>query len=163
MGKRRETQKYVPRVIAAMYLMQYYHEHNLKPTAIDEDLKFTVEIRDGQKHNFKALAQALDVDYDLLKSLNPQYKQSYFPKNDGHLSLVIPTSAVENYLKNYSPVSYRKLLEKREAEMAEIEVARKEKEMLLYKREKLDPIDRIEGLEMRSLYSVQEQQVNISL
>ena len=118
----RETQKYVPRVIAAMYLMQYYHEHNLKPTAIDEDLKFTVEIRDGQKHNFKALAQALDVDYDLLKSLNPQYKQSYFPKNDGHLSLVIPTSAVENYLKNYSPVSYRKLLEKREAEMAEIEV-----------------------------------------
>ena len=159
----RETQKYVPRVIAAMYLMQYYHEHNLEPKAIHEDLKFTIEINDGQHHNFKTLAKSIDVEYELLRSLNPQYKQSYFPKNSGRLILSIPVSAHESYMKKYNPVTYKKYLEKQELELAEIEAARKEEELLKYKREKIDPIERIEGLVIRNLYSFEEQVINISL
>lgn len=159
----RETQKYVPRVIAAMYLMQYYHEHNLEPKAIDEDLMFTMDINDGQHHNFKTLAENIGVEYSVLRSLNPQYKLSYFPKNDGHLSLRIPVSAHINYMKEYNPVTYKKFLEKQAKELKEIEEAKLEEELLKYKREKVDPIERIEGLIVRNLYSFEEQVVNISL
>lgn len=158
----RETQKYVPRIIAAMYLMQYYHEHNLVPRVIDEDMKFTMEINDGQKHSFKKLAADLDVEYDLLRELNPQFKTSYFPSNDGRWTLIIPVSANEKYMKNYAPISYAKMIEekKREKELAELKII--EAQMLL-KKENIDPINRIQGLIVKELYSEERETINISL
>jgi len=146
-----------------MYLMQYYHEHNLVPRTIDEDLKFTVEINDGQKHSFKKLAVDLGVEYDLIRELNPQYKTSYFPKNDGRLKLVIPVSVKEAYLKKYSPVNYARIVEekKRIAEALNQQKIREEQQLL--KKENIDPIDRIEGLIVKELYSEERTTVNISL
>jgi len=159
----KETQKYVPRIIAAMYLMQYYHVHNLSPNIVDEDKKFTVSIEDGQRHNFKELAENLNVDYDLLRELNPQYRKSYYPSNNGHLSLVIPASKSELYMKHYSPISYKKLLEKRELRKQEAIAAKKEEELKLYKRDTIGQMDQIEAIELRTIYSEERQTVNISL
>jgi len=149
--------------VAAMYLMQYYHVHNLSPNVVEEDKKFTVSISDGQRHNFKELSEDLQLDYKLLKELNPQYRKSYFPSNDGHLSLVIPVSKTELYMKHYSPISYKKLLEKRALKKQEVLAAKKEEELKLYKRDTIGKVDRIEALEVRQIYSEERQTVNISL
>ena len=82
-----ETQKYVPRIIAAMYLMQYYHAHDLIPRRVDEDLKYVEKINDGKHHNFYKLSQELGVSYKLIRSLNPQFGTNSIPKNNGSLTL----------------------------------------------------------------------------
>ncbi len=117
----RETQKYVPRVIAAMYLTKYYHMHNLHPKSVDSDLREVTSIKDGKGHNLSKLSQQLGVDKTILKTLNSKYITGSFPKNQGHLELHIPTSTYTKYLALYSPESYKKLLIKeREEELIAI-------------------------------------------
>jgi membrane-bound lytic murein transglycosylase D len=108
-----ETQKYVPRIIAAMYLMQYYHYHNLTPELPDAELKYTVAINNGKPHNFYKLAQELDMSYNTIKQLNPQFQTRSIPKNNGQHTLVIPRSKYETYLKLHDQDAYNQLLEKR--------------------------------------------------
>jgi len=162
----RETQKYVPRIIAAMYLKKYYQEHNLSPRAVDANLMNTININDGQKHSFKTLANKLNVEEELIRLLNPQYKRSYFPSNGGHLNLVIPSSKYEDYLRSYSPIAYKNLLEKRQEKKvaaAKEDQERREAQMKMYKRNNINPVNRIRGLVVRELYSEEVQTVNISL
>lgn len=108
-----ETQKYVPRIIAAMYLMQYYHAHELVPENVNEDMRNIVTIKDGRSHNFSKLSKDLEIPFKMLKSLNPQYKTNYFPKNTGQLNLVIPASKYDLYLSTYDEEAYKDLLAQR--------------------------------------------------
>ncbi len=138
----RETQKYVPRIIAAMYLMQYYHVHNLEPRQVDRDLKTYTTISDGKGHNLRRLSQELGVDYKILYTLNPQFITGYFPKNSGNMSLKIPLNHYERYLELHDPVSYKKLLaDRREAELI---VLKEERELL--KRAAINPMLPIPGI-----------------
>ena len=104
-----ETQKYVPRIIAAMYLMKYYHEHNLQPTLPKSDLMNTLKIKDGIGHSFRELANELDVDYKTLRYLNPMYKTKSFPKNDGRHTLIIPASRKMIYWSLYNVDKYQNI------------------------------------------------------
>ena len=108
-----ETQKYVPRIIAAMYLMQYYHAHELIPQDVSEELTNVVEINDGKRHNFTKLAKDLDVSYKTIRKLNPQFKSNYIPKNKGQFTLVIPRSKYEKYLELYDRKALGDLLRER--------------------------------------------------
>ena len=110
----KETQKYVPRIIAAMYLMQYYHEHNLEPQQVSDDIKYAHIITDGRGHSFNKLSKALDVDYNVIKKMNTQFTTDHFPKNLGNLSLRIPMDKYEKYLEIYNVPAYLKLVEARE-------------------------------------------------
>jgi len=112
----RETQKYVPRIIAAMYLMQYYHDHNLSARSVDNDLKLHISISDGKGHNLQRLSKELDLDYKILHTLNPQYINGQFPKNNNTLYLNVPLSRYEKYLELHAPTAYKLLLEERREE-----------------------------------------------
>ena len=143
----RETQNYVPRIIAAMYLMQYYHYHNLTPRIVDNDIKYTISIADGKKHNFYQLAKDLDLPYRTLKDLNPQFRSSYIPKNDGSYALVIPRTKYEDYLKIYDQQAYNDLIEQRRqrrlSRLAEIQK--------MMEKDKVEPLTDIETLEPKKL------------
>ncbi|NNE27355.1 MAG: lytic transglycosylase domain-containing protein [Saprospiraceae bacterium] len=108
-----ETQKYVPRIIAAMYLMQYYHAHDLVPQDVSEELTNVVEINDGKRHNFTKLAEDLGVSYRTIRKLNPQFKTNYIPKNKGQFTLVIPRTKYEKYLELYDRKALGDLLRER--------------------------------------------------
>ena len=145
----RETQKYVPRIIAAMYLMQYYHYHNLTPRVIEKDKKYTVAINDGRKHGFYTLSKELNVSYKLIKQLNPQYKHSYIPKNDGNLSLVIPRSSYEDYLKLYDFVAYKELIESRRQKR----LNRLSEIQKMMEKDKVEPVNNIEAIPPKQVFS----------
>ncbi len=114
----RETQKYLPRIIAAMYLMKYYHMHNLNPRSVDSDLREVTIIKDGKGHNLSKLSKQLGLDQSIIKTLNSKFITGSFPKNQGHLGLHIPTSVYNRYLELYSPESYKKILtQQREDEL----------------------------------------------
>lgn len=137
----KETQKYVPRIIAAMYLMQYYHTHDLTPRMVDMDLRQVTSITDGKAHNLTKLSKELGVDHSILKQLNTKYITGLFPKNKGNLELRIPSSSYERYLELHAPEAYKlMLLERREQEL----IALKENQVIA--RKKLEPLHAIRQL-----------------
>ena len=52
----KETQKYIPKLIAAAYLLKYYHYHDLQPRQVDSDLLSVGSTVVYQKIDFKTLA-----------------------------------------------------------------------------------------------------------
>jgi len=94
-----ETQNYVPAFIAIYYLFHYAKEYKLNTTStfylhqvdtimIDKPLYLSV------------LSENLDVNIELLRFLNPQYKKDYIPKYNEPLSLVLPSNKIPEFLKN---------------------------------------------------------------
>lgn len=156
----RETQKYVPRIIAAIYLMQYYHYHNLSPEPMHKDIVNTISINDGKRHNFRQLAKELEVDYTTIKYLNPQFKTEYIPENEGHYSLLIPVSKYELYLKHHDELSYNKMLETR----AQKSLERKKEIRRLKRSRRVEDLIKIQVIEPQIIYSYNiKPSVNISL
>ncbi len=159
----KETQKYLPRVIAAMYLMKYYHAHDLRPTLPESDLRNTVKVNDGLGHNFKELAKDLDVDYNMLRYLNPMYKTGNFPKNDGRHTLIIPSSRKMTYLSIYDPKAYALSRQRKIAAEKEMERLAELREKALRKPQ-LDDLDNIHNIVYQRIVSTQsEDGVNIAL
>ncbi len=70
----RETRNYVPAFIAITYMMAYYEEHGIIPAAIT--IPAQTEIVWVQKHvPLGGVAKALDMEEEVIKSLNPAYKR----------------------------------------------------------------------------------------
>ncbi len=88
----KETQKYVPKLIAIIYLTQYYYAHDLQPDALEFDYHntSTAHVYDGL--SFKDISKASGLDFDLIKELNPQYIRNYIPEHKGQYTLTLPTS-----------------------------------------------------------------------
>lgn len=135
----KETQKYVPRIIAAVYLMQYYNEHKLVPEIVDEEIRYTTTIHDGRNHKFDVLAKDLGMSYSHLKTLNSQFTTNRFSAENDQLRLVIPVDKYERYLQMYDPVTYALVQEEKE-EKSLVE-AKKSRQKI--KIESLAPIARI--------------------
>ncbi|MCL2289403.1 MAG: transglycosylase SLT domain-containing protein [Bacteroidetes bacterium] len=74
----RETQNYFPYYIAALYLVNYHHEHGIPfanltiPFAVDT-IMITKEL------HLQQVADVLEIDIEELKILNPQYKKMVIP------------------------------------------------------------------------------------
>ncbi len=69
----RETQKYVPKFLAATYLVNYYHEHGLIPAFPDLDLQLTQELRVFKEVCFDEIARIAQVPLATVRQLNPAY------------------------------------------------------------------------------------------
>jgi len=74
----KETQNYFPYYIAALYLVNYHHEHGIPfaeltiPFAVD-----TVMVK--RELHLQQIAEVLNIDLEELKLLNPQYKRCVIP------------------------------------------------------------------------------------
>lgn len=82
-----QMKNYVGAFIAMEYLMQYHAEHNIFP-----DSKYIEYMKTDTLHvygpmHLKNVSQLTGVDYETLKSLNPEYIQSYIP-NDGEFHVL---------------------------------------------------------------------------
>ncbi|MBN1599544.1 MAG: LysM peptidoglycan-binding domain-containing protein [Bacteroidales bacterium] len=85
----RETRGHVPAFIAAIYIMNYYDQHNLKPAALDLSL-FTDTVWVKKKLHFKQLEEVLGIPIKQLQDLNPQYLHDIIPADKNHYSLCLP-------------------------------------------------------------------------
>ncbi|MDR2534383.1 MAG: LysM peptidoglycan-binding domain-containing protein [Tannerellaceae bacterium] len=87
----RETRSYVPLFIAACYVMNYYCEHNLCPMQTALPLA-TDTVMLAKAVSFQTIAGLIDIDVDLLRTLNPQYRRDIVPGNIKPLPLKLPAS-----------------------------------------------------------------------
>ena len=96
----RETRDYLPRFIAASYLMHYYHMHNLQPRHPNEELKYTSSAKIYEGISFKEISNKTGVSLSTIKVLNPAYIRNFIPENEGRYFLTLPQSEM-NELVNF--------------------------------------------------------------
>lgn len=65
----KETKEYIPRFIAASYLMNYYYLHDITPIEPENEFKYTGAVRVYEKVYFKDLVSDLNIDMELVKDL----------------------------------------------------------------------------------------------
>jgi membrane-bound lytic murein transglycosylase D len=95
----KETKEYIPRFIAASYLMNYYYMHNITPIEPENEFKYTGAVRVYEKVYFKDLVSDLNIDMEIVKKLNPIYIKGVIPASkEGKYLLVLPESAIIAYL-----------------------------------------------------------------
>ena len=97
----RETRGYVPAFIAATYLMEYYHLHQLEPAYPELDLQLTESIQVYDYISFFRIAQITELPIETIEELNPAFNRGFIPASkEGH-SLILPSrvsKAVADYL-----------------------------------------------------------------
>ena len=91
----RETRSYVPYFIAANYVMNYYAYHQLYPS-IQISLPLSTDtIMVNQIIHFDQIAEILQIDKEVIRTLNPQYKRDIIPGNSKPQVLKLP--AIQAY------------------------------------------------------------------
>jgi len=76
----RETRSYLPFFIAANYIMNYYAYHQLHPVQTSLPAS-TDTVMVNQMIHFDQIADILQIDKEMIRALNPQYKKDIIPGN----------------------------------------------------------------------------------
>jgi membrane-bound lytic murein transglycosylase D len=85
----KETRMYVPLFIAANYVMNHYACHQLYPVQTTLPIA-TDTVIVNQAIHFDQIAEVLNMDKDLLRALNPQYKRDIVPGNSQARAIKLP-------------------------------------------------------------------------
>lgn len=93
----RETRGYVPAFIAANYIMNYYCEHNICPMTTDLPAKTDTVLVNRDVH-FKPIAQVLNMDEELVRSLNPQYRKDIVIGYTKPSTLRLPVDKINSFI-----------------------------------------------------------------
>ncbi len=105
----KETQNYVPRVIAASYLMNYYHSHNLTPRGYEAVFQDTETVIPQEDMSFSELSKSLNLDLKSLIDLNPMYRGDKIVGNKSNI-LRLPANRVQMYYAVYDQEQLETLL-----------------------------------------------------
>lgn len=98
----RETQNYIPKLIAISYVFNYYNKHKLKPSFPELDLQMTDITSLYNKINLRDLSEKLGISYDMMKVLNPMYRQGIIPASESAMNIILPARYMNSF-KNYLP------------------------------------------------------------
>lgn len=92
-----ETRGYVPAFIAANYAMTYYCEHGICPmsTRLPLQTDTIVVVRDV---HLEQIAGVLDLDIEMLRSLNPQYRRDIVPGTTKEYAIRLPMADTGRFI-----------------------------------------------------------------
>ncbi|PRP67770.1 LysM peptidoglycan-binding domain-containing protein [Nonlabens agnitus] len=101
----RETADYVPQFQAMMYLYTYAAEHGFKPQRPSRLMMGTDTVLVKKKIHFDHIAQALDVDTEMIQYYNPSYKLDIIPVIEGKPHyLRLPKDQIASFVGNEEKV-----------------------------------------------------------
>lgn len=96
-----ESQRYVPRFIAAAYLVNYYQMHGLNPQFPDYNLYETRVYRVHDQLRLSEIANEIGVDRSELTKLNPALRQGYIPASEKGYYLILPAAVAPAFAERY--------------------------------------------------------------
>jgi hypothetical protein len=103
----KETQYYIPKFIAASYMMTYYHIHQLTPTTPPDEIKMVSSVKVFDKIHFKELSKEFDLSLETIQLLNPMFLKDHIPASkDGQYYLTLPESKMFSFIDKYSAPEY---------------------------------------------------------
>ncbi len=93
----RETQLYVPKIIAIMYAMHYAEDYYIYPRKPKLHYTDVEKVKIFDKLSFKYTSELLGVEESILKELNPSLTKNIIPQRDTGYVLKIPNYALGYY------------------------------------------------------------------
>ena len=99
-----QTQHYISRLAGAIYVMNYYDLHSLKPSNPEYFMKFTRVATIYNQLSFDQISQALDIPVPVLRQLNPSYKKEMLPDSIGGNYLILPKMKMDSFIHYYTNV-----------------------------------------------------------
>ena len=94
----KETRGYVPAFIAANYAMTYYCEHGICPMTSKLPAK-TDTVMVDRNVTFQQVAQACNLDVEMIRSLNPIYRRDMVPGLSKPQPLRLPVGDVARFIE----------------------------------------------------------------
>ena len=95
----RETRSYVPAFVGALYTLEYYKEHGLKPEAVGMPAGIDTLVINKQLH-LKQVSEMTGAPIDQLKNLNPQYRHEIIPGHEREYILRLPYQYTSSFIEN---------------------------------------------------------------
>lgn len=93
----RETRGYVPAFIAATYIMTYHAEHGI--CSMESKLPIATDtIMVNRLLHFDQIAAVCDIDMELLRGLNPQYREDVIPGKFLPGALRLPEDKIRTFI-----------------------------------------------------------------
>lgn len=94
-----ETRGYVPAFIAANYIMNFYHKHNISPALARKPI-VTDTVHINKRVHFQQISDVMGIPMEELRVLNPQYRTDLIPGDIRPYSLVLPSLQAYAYVAN---------------------------------------------------------------
>jgi len=95
----RETRGYVPAFVGALYAMNYYKEHGIKPAVIEMPAHVDT-FKINKMLHLRQVSDLTGAPIDELKNLNPQYSHEIIPGNDREYILRLPYNYSNAFIDN---------------------------------------------------------------
>ena len=102
-----ETRGYVPAFIAANYIMTYYCDHNICPMTTRLPAQTDTVVVDRNVH-LEQVAAVLNLDLDMLRALNPEYRRDVVPGLTKPSPIRLPLADTGRFIDNADSIyAYR--------------------------------------------------------
>lgn len=98
-----ETRGYVPAFIAANYIMTYYSFHNICPMQTTLPEKTDTVVVNRNVH-LQQIAAVLELDIEMLRSLNPQYRRDIVPGATEPSAIKLPLADTSRFIDNQDSI-----------------------------------------------------------
>ena len=98
-----ETRGYVPAFIAANYIMTYYSDHNICALRTKLPVKTDTVVVDRNVH-LAQIAAVLDLDIDMLRTLNPEYRRDIVPGTTKPSTIKLALADVTRFIDNQDSI-----------------------------------------------------------
>ncbi len=95
----KETRNYVPAFIAAAYLMNHYHYHNLEANYPDLDMQMTDVARVYKTISFHDISAITGLPTYTIAALNPSYNKQIIPGSMMGNYLILPKRVMGSFLQ----------------------------------------------------------------
>ena len=95
----RETRSYVPAFVGALYTLNYYKKHGIRPDTIEMPTQVDT-FKVNKMLHFKQINEVLGVPVDVIKTLNPQYKHEIIPGNEREYILRLPATYTNGFIEH---------------------------------------------------------------
>ncbi len=126
----KETRGYVPAFIAANYAMTYYCEHGICPMSSKLPVK-TDTVMVSRNITFQQVAQACNLDVEMVRSLNPVYRRDIVPGNTAPSPIRLPLNDIPRFIDMEDSIyvmSVLQVLKRAEVELDENAVVQQTKQ-----------------------------------
>jgi membrane-bound lytic murein transglycosylase D len=96
----RETRGFVPIFIAAVYIMNYYQEHNICPMRVEPLFLGLDTVHVHERIHFEQISEVLDIPVRDLQRLNPKFRRDIIPASEFRsYALVLPTRNIYAFIE----------------------------------------------------------------
>lgn len=93
-----ETRGYLPAFYATFYLFEYGDQHGISPKNMRINYFDTDTVHVKERISFDKIRKITQIDPSLLSQLNPQYKLSIIPFDDGNKVLTLPKGYIDSFI-----------------------------------------------------------------